>query len=72
MLCLFDVNLQDCASHMSFYKLCFSQELNILTECSVALVRTWKVSGCRGRIYQNSNLDIKRTKKINKWSLVRK
>ena len=58
---------------MSFYKSWWSQELNILKESSVALVRTWKVSGRRGRIYQNSNVDIKPYRKtINKWSLVRK
>ena len=48
---------------MSLYKFCCSQELNILKESSVALVRTWKVSGRRGRIYQNSNVDIKRIEK---------
>ena len=45
---------------MSFYKFYLSQELNIVKESFVALVRTWKVSGRRGRIYQNSNVDIKR------------
>ena len=45
---------------MSFYKFWLSQELNILKESSAALVRFWKVCGRRGRIYQNSNVDIKR------------
>ena len=45
----------------------WSQELNILMESSVALVRFWKVAGRRGRIYQNSNVDIKAYRnKINK------
>ena len=45
---------------MSFNKFCWSHEMNILKESSVALIRTWKVSGRRGRIYQNCNVDIKR------------
>ena len=44
---------------MSFYKFWWSQELNILKESSVTLVRFLKVAGRRGRIYQNSNVDIK-------------
>ena len=43
-----------------FLQIWWSQELNILQESSVALVRFWKVSGRRGRLYQNSNVDIKR------------
>ena len=68
---------------MSFYKFWWSQELNILKESSVVLVRFFKVGGRRsgiyqnsnvdsGRIYQNSNVDIKAYRyKINKRSLVR-
>ena len=69
---------------MSFYKFWWSQELNIVKESSVVLVRFWKVGGCRGRIDQNSNVDSSRIhqhsnvdieayrNKINKRSLVRK
>ena len=42
----------------------WSQELNIRKEISVALFRTRKVSGRRGRIYQNRNNDIKYRNKI--------
>ena len=42
-----------------FLQIWWSQELNILKESSVALVRFWKVYGHRGRLYQNSNVDIK-------------
>ena len=51
---------------MSFYKFWWSQELNILIESTVILARFWKVGERRGKIYQNSNVDIKRIEKKNK------
>ena len=59
---LYDGAIQFVPSHkMSLYKFWCSQELNIPKESTLASDRFWKAAGklCRGRIYQNSSVDIK-------------